>query len=304
MNLNIVSSCMLILLMTIINSQAQTNVNLVEEYGIESEKTEPPEEFILVKGGVFKLGSDDEHAAADESPVKKISIADFYMSKTEVTFASFDAFCEDTERIKPDDAEWGRANRPVINIDWYDAIEYCNWKSKKDGLKACYKISKKNKDPNNNCPYDHKKWKVECDWTATGYRLPTEAEWEYAAKGGTESKNYPYAGFDQLDPICWYAENSDEMTHPVGGKDANELGFYDMSGNVWEWCWDWYNEETYKKNKGANPKGAKAGKLRVMRGGACENAVVTYMRVANRGYLHPGVGYPCLGFRIVRIAQD
>ncbi|MCP4437945.1 MAG: formylglycine-generating enzyme family protein [Aureispira sp.] len=289
-------------------TQAQPNVNLASQYGLEDEssfnQSNPPDEFVLVKGGSFKLGSDDEHSAADESPVKKITLASFYMSKNEITFTSFDEFCEDTERIKPDDAEWGRENRPVINVDWYDAIEYCNWRSQKDGLKSCYKVSKTNKDPENNCPYDHKKWKVECDWTASGYRLPTEAEWEYAARGGESTKNYPYAGFDQLDPISWYAENSNEMTHTVGRKDANELGLFDMSGNVWEWCWDWYGEESYKKNKGSNPKGMKSGKLRVMRGGACDNGSAAYMRVSNRGYLHPGVGYPCLGFRIVRISED
>ncbi len=138
---------------------------------------------------------------------------------------------------------------PVESITWYDAIDFCNKRSIDDGLQTCYEIINGN---------------VSCDFKKDGYRLPTEAEWEYAAKEGKNGSNYKYAGGDNPDEVAWYAKNANRTTHPNGHKKANELGLYDMSGNVFEWCWDWFAK--YDKTYVDNPKGAISGNKRIVRG--------------------------------------
>jgi sulfatase modifying factor 1 len=198
-------------------------------------------QMILVEEGSFEMGST---ANPDEQPVHTVRITrPFYIGRYAVSFEEYDRFCDDTLTVRPDDRGWGRGNRPVSGVTWYDATAYCNWLSQKEGLVPCY--SGKGKA-------------TKCDFAANGYRLPTEAEWEYAARGGQKSLGHVYAGSDNPDEVAWYVANSGGQTHPAGQKQPNELGLYDMSGNLYEWCWDWYAEDYYASSPASDPQGPPA----------------------------------------------
>ena len=258
-------------------------------------------DFKFVQGGTFQMGSND--GDDDEKPVHSVTVSDFYMGIHEVTFEEYDAFCIVTNREKPSDEGWGRGKRPVINVDWYDAVEYCNWRSEKERLQKVYTINKSKKDPNNSSSYDDKKWTVTANWNANGYRLPTEAEWEYAARshGGKDK----WAGTSTESSLSKYANGSGEAdgyknTAPVGSFNPNSLGLHDMSGNVWEWCWDW--KATYSSSAKTNPHGSDKGFLRVLRGGSW-NSIPASLRCAYRNYFLPNLRYDYLGFRLARAAR-
>jgi formylglycine-generating enzyme required for sulfatase activity len=177
-------------------------------------------------------------------------------------------------------------NRPVEKVTWYDAVEFCNRLSRNEGLNPCYSGSGDD---------------IRCDFSTNGYRLPTEAEWEYAARGGEKSQGYYLAGSDAVDDVGWHEGNSGNETHPVGQKKPNELGFYDMSGNVWEFCWDWYDK--YSSSPQTDPRGPSKGGNRAGRGGSW-NYEAEYMLVATRLYFSPSSKYNFgLGFRLVRTAE-
>jgi formylglycine-generating enzyme required for sulfatase activity len=198
-----------------------------------------------------------------------------------------------------------QGKRPVETVSWYDAIVFCNKLSKLEGLSPAYSISGST-DPATwgNVPATDKDpaWDaVVIVSGANGYRLPTEDQWEYAAKGGnpnaTSRAGYTYSGSDTIDDVAWCSTNSGSKTHEVGKKAANSLGLYDMSGNVWEWCWDWYG--AYGGGARNNLSGAVSGSFRVLRGGGWFSSAA-HVRSAYRSFDYPGGRGRGLGFRLVR----
>ena len=258
---------------------------------------------------------------------RKLEIASFYMSDHEVTRGEYKAvmgsdpskakaYNKDGNELTGDD---NVKNNPVNNISWYDALVYCNTRSINEGLTPCYEIDGKTapKDWGSVPTSRNDTWDAAtCDFTADGYRLPTEAEWEWAARGGGES--YTYAGSDNIDEVAWYTENTNDTgTRDVKTKKANGYGLYDMSGNVWEWCWDWYGSIS-RKTPGTGPA---SGSYRCQRGGSWRNgancAQVAYRYDSNPSdrddYYDPTYNFPYYrgdpgsyyyyGFRLVRNAN-
>ncbi|MCU7504634.1 MAG: formylglycine-generating enzyme family protein [Ignavibacteria bacterium] len=222
--------------------------------------------MVKVEGGWFDMGSNE--GQADEKPVHRVRVDSFAIAQYEVSFEEYDRFCEITNRPKAEDNGWGRGKRPVINVSWTDAVEYCRWLSSMTGEK---------------------------------FRLPTEAEWEFAAKGGNKNSGFRFSGSDNIDEVAWHSGNSGGRTHETGTKKPNELELYDMNGNVWEWCIDWYKEDYYASSQaGNNPRGPATGIYHPLRGGSwysyeghvCRNTV----RVREASDYRDNTA----GFRVVR----
>ncbi|MGC9362342.1 MAG: formylglycine-generating enzyme family protein, partial [Candidatus Syntrophosphaera sp.] len=176
---------------------------------------------------------------------------------------------------------------PVDNVSWMRIIRYCNARSESEGLEAAYTITGSSASS------------VTCNFSANGYRLPTEAEWEMAAKAG---KLLSYSGSDDPDEVSWNRDNSGGRIHQGAGKSPNSYGIYDMTGNVAEWCWDWYDPE-YPNRLGTfiNPTGPENGTLKVIRGGSVRNGEGTNLGILYRNKGNPDRGYQFVGFRVVRI---
>ncbi len=217
--------------------------------------------MVHVEGGTFTMGATSEQgddADADEKPAHRVTLSSFSIGKYEVTQEEWQAVMGNNP------SNFKGAKRPVEQVSWDDCQEF---------------IRKLNA------------------MTGKQFRLPTEAEWEYAARGGSQSRGYKYAGSNNLDNVAWYYSNASSQTHDVGGKQPNELGLYDMSGNVWEWCQDWYGD--YSSSTQANPRGASSGSNRVYRGGVW-NYDARYCRVSLRYYFTPDYrGY----YHGLRLAQ-
>jgi len=240
--------------------------------------------FIYVEGGSFNNGRSD------------VWISSFYIHQYELSQAEY----QTVMGTNPSHFR-GKLNRPVERVSWYDAIEYCNRRSIREGLTPCYRYGNYGTDPDS-WPSgwdedDNNHTLVTCSWTANGYRLPTEAEWEFAARGGKLTHNYSYSGSNTIGDVAWYSENSRSRSHEVGTKQANELGIYDMSGNVWEWCWDIL--DYYLSGTQTNPKGVDSGSYRVLRGGDWDYDAVT-CTVSTRGSNCTTVNGSNVGFRVVR----
>ena len=265
------------------------------------------------------MGADYTGVDNNEKPVHKVTFTrDIYMCDHEVTQKEWVAvmgsnpshFQGEEENKKVADGEV-QENRPVESINWYMAIAYCNKLSIKDSLQPCYsvKVGEAEVDwtnlkyadiPTSNNAY----WNAAvCDFSKNGYRLPTEAEWEYAARGGiADTDKAVWAGTtteSELRKYAWYKDNSDSKTHEVKKKKANGYGLYDMSGNVWEWCWDWYGN--YASNDATDPTGASSGSNRVSRGGQMSRNA-SYCRASNHDGGPPTNRGSGIGFRLVRSA--
>ncbi len=246
-------------------------------------------EMILVQPGTFQMGYDEGYRF--EKPVHTVTITrPFHIGIYAVSYDEYDKYSEDIEKTYVNVNIPDRETFPVSAIDWYAAVEYCDWLSEKAGLTSCYSGGGK---------------ATRCDFLANGYRLPTEAEWEFAAQGGIQSQGFLYSGSNDPDEIGWHAGNSGGKSHPVGQKSPNELGIYDMSGNRWEWCWDWFDAEYYASSPEIDPtgpstppKGAFVDRSR--RSSSAVQEAET-LRVAYRSY--DGVSYPGdNGLRLVRSA--
>jgi formylglycine-generating enzyme required for sulfatase activity len=209
-------------------------------------------EMVSLPGGEFIMGSDQGNA--DEAPAHKVKLSAFLMDKFEVTHEQF------AKAQLPNPSHWQDSpQRPVERVRWRDAKRYCNERSLLEGLKPCY--NEKTVD-----------W--DCDYSANGYRLPTEAEWEYACRAGSDGP-YDFGRADKLRQYAWMAENSDQKTHPVGQKKPNGFGICDLYGNVSEWCEDVYSATYYKESLPVDPHGPpNPGKdvKRVIRGGSWKSS--------------------------------
>lgn len=259
-----------------------------------------PEDLLLVQGGVFQMGCPPAYPPGcynDEKPNHTVRISDFHLSRYEVTNAEFVRFLnEQRSSISPDAKQntfrskghnflylqsphstvkqqigyenglfyaiKGFEQHPAMRLSWFAAQAYCHWLRQKTGQP---------------------------------YRLPTEAEWEWAARGGRQSKGYFYAGSNQVDSVAWFWDNSNKTSHPIAQKQPNELGFHDLSGNVWEWCADW--EGPYVDSTQVNPSGPNIGKRRVARGGSW-NYEAWNCRVIDRYYVEPESMRHVVGFRV------
>jgi formylglycine-generating enzyme required for sulfatase activity len=280
-------------------------------------------DMVLVEGGSFQMGNPGTAAPKgdiDERPVHSVAVKSFYISKYEVSVKEYKQFIDytgvtdfitkrehkmpsapdsawyaehpDTKKFYPLPTQpwWDWVdNFPMQHITWYDAVAYCNWLSEKSGLEKCY--------------VENSDGGIDLDRTKNGYRLPTEAEWEFAARGGNKSNNTLYAGSANAADVCWY-DDSSKLKGPqqIGTKKANELGIYDMSGNVWEWCSDYYLKDYYTKSPNTDPFNATSSPYRVLRGGSWHYQV-DHATVTSRDGPEPHFTNFNYGMRLARNAE-
>ena len=243
-------------------------VNLIINGGGESEDSNQTFtvngvsfDMIAVEGGTFTMGATAEQASdaySDEKPTHQVTLSSYYIGKTEVTQELWQAV------MGSNPSGFSGANLPVEKVSWEDCQIFIA---------------------------------ILNELTGKYFRLPTEAEWEYAARGGSKSQGYKYSGSNTVDDVAWYPSNSSSKTHPVATKAPNELGIYDMSGNVLEWCSDWYSSSYYSSSSQYNPTGPASGSRRVYRGGSWGSSA-RLCRISYRDYNGPSYRFYNLGLRL------
>lgn len=230
--------------------------------------------MVYIKGGEFEMGGTvgDELAGSDEHPVHDVKLDSYYISATEVTqeqwYKVMGTTIQTQARNAKEEVEYEGPQYPMCYVTWGEAMDFCHELSKLTGIT---------------------------------YVLPTEAQWEYAARGGGKSKGYRYSGSSDNDDVAWCYENSGSEAHMVATKKPNELGLYDMGGNVWEWCSDWYGD--YPSSFQYQPAGPGRGSEKVLRGGCWQNQNRA-CRVSHRGHGSPKLRLSRYGFRVVALIEE
>jgi formylglycine-generating enzyme required for sulfatase activity len=297
---------------TIYYARAYASSTVGTGYGAEiTFKTAPdiPVGFALIPEGTFQMG--DALDGINDAPVRQVTVSAFYMAQQETTKALWDEVRDWGGSRGYTDLRGGEgkaSNHPVTTVSWFDIIKWCNARSEKEGLPPCYTVGGSPLRTGTVIPV--------VNWTAKGYRLPTEAEWEKAARCGLNGKRFPWGDTIVHSQANYYSENvyaydisptrgghptyavsNQPWTSPVGSFAANGYGLYDMSGNVYEYCWDWYGN--YDTGSPSDPRGASSGTYRVLRGGSWGNVPI-YCRVAYRDYDNPSLSDINYGFRVAR----
>jgi formylglycine-generating enzyme required for sulfatase activity len=256
--------------------------------------------MVRINRGTFTMGSpSNEPQRSSDETQHKVTINSFYMGKFEVTQKEYQ------EVMGTNPSKFKGDNLPVEQISWYDAIEYCNRRSQREGLSPAYTIDKSRSDPNNKSESDTFRWVVSWNRNANGYRLPTEAEWEYACRAGTTTPfntgnniTTSNANYDGNYPYNNNAKGEYRgKTSPAGSFAPNPWGLYDMHGNVFELCWDWYGN--YTSGAQTDPVGTSSGSGRVIRGGSWDDGGRD-ISSASRYYFGPDDRSDCVGFRLIR----
>ncbi len=283
-------------------------------------ETQEVTDFVYIPAGTFQMGSTAGYD--DEKPEHEVTISKgYFMGRHEVTQEEYEKYCSYTggEDKKPTEQYGVGDDYPAYYVSWYDAVVYCNRRSIAELLTPCYAIdgetdpSKWGGDGTVPTSSDSTWNGVTCNWNANGYRMPTEAEWEYAARAGDATTDkITWSGTDtetKLKEYAWYTENSgneageEKKTHQVGTKKPNSLNLYDMSGNVAELCWDWHGDySTESVTNPTGPTGGSSGEYRVIRGGGWRN-LADSCSVSYRLYSGPNRRYDYVGFRLVRSAN-
>jgi sulfatase modifying factor 1 len=280
----------------------------------------PPTNMALIPAGSFEMGDkvgsiEGGDGSTNELPVHTVNVSAFYMDKYEVTKALWDEVANWAATNGYDisaASAMGGARYPAYSVTWYEAVKWCNARSEKDGLTTCYTVdgaTYKTSDSNN----------VVCNFSANGYRLPTEAEWEKAARGGVSGQRFPwgdtithsqanYYSSDRysydVSPTRGYYANRNPFDSPVGSFAPNGYGLYDTAGNMQEWCWDWFSSRYYASSPASDPRGPSSANTRVVRGGSYYrySLEASLIRTANRDAYHPAYfdTQNDLGFRCAR----